>query len=109
MTGMTDAWDEIAEWWIDAVRNDPAQSTDTHDVLHELVQGTGGVALDLGCGEGQGMRSLGGVVVGADLSIELLRQARVAGAVVQARLPDLSWVRPGVVERVVSVGLLDLI
>ena len=34
---MTDAWDDLAGWWIDAVRDDPSQSTDTHDVLAELL------------------------------------------------------------------------
>lgn len=106
---MPDAWDDLAGWWMEAVRNDPSQSTDTHDLLVDLVQGTGGRTLDLGCGEGQGMRALGGVVVGADLSLELLRHAGAAGPVVQARLPDLSWVRSSVLDRVVSVGLLDLI
>ena len=48
-------------------------------------------------------------VIGVDLSLELLRHAGATGPVVQARLPDLSWVRSSAVDRVVSVGLLDLI
>jgi SAM-dependent methyltransferase len=106
---MTDAWDDIAGWWMDAVRDDPSQSTDTHELLDDLTTGTSGLTLDLGCGEGQGMRLLGTGVIGADVSASLLREARGAGPVVQARLPDLSWVRSHAVDRVVSVGLLDLI
>jgi SAM-dependent methyltransferase len=110
---MTEAWDELAEWWIAAVRGDPAQSSDTHRVLDELLAGTSGTTLELGCGEGQGMRQLRrhatDMVIGVDVSLRLLRHARQAGAVVQARLPDLSWARSDVADRAVSVGLLDLI
>ena len=110
---MTEAWDDIAEWWIAAVRDDPGQSSDTHDVLDELLVGTSGTTLELGCGEGQGMRRLSrhgsGWVVGVDMSLGLLRHAQQAGAVVKARLPDLSWARSDVAGRAVSVGLLDLV
>jgi SAM-dependent methyltransferase len=115
---VTGVWDEIAGWWMEAVRDDPGQSADTHDLLDELLVGTSGRILDLGCGEGQGMRRLGGEadrsvdvnsVIGVDSSIELLRHAQRAGPVVLASLPDLSWVRSGAVDRVVSVGLLDLV
>jgi len=106
---MTDAWDDLAGWWIDAVRDDPSQSTDTHDVLAELLGGTDGPTVEVGCGEGQGMRAVGGSVVGIDVSYELLRTARSAGPVVVGRAPDLSFIRSGVFRRVVAVGLLDLI
>ena len=106
---MEETWDAIAGWWIEAVRDDPGQSTETHDLLQRLAQDSGGRTLELGCGEGQGMRTLTGVVIGVDVSFELLRRARDAGPVVKARLPDLSWVRSEVVDRVVSVGLLDLV
>src|SRR6478735_2304268 len=68
-------------------RDDPSQSTDTHDVLAELLEGTDGPTVDVGCGEGQGMRAVGGSVIGIDLSFE----------------------RSGVARRLVAVGLLDLI
>ena len=106
---MTDSWDDLAGWWIDAVRDDPSQSTDTHDVLAELLEGTDGPTVDVGCGEGQGMRAVGGSVIGIDLSYELLQTARSAGPVVVGRAPDLSFVRSGVARRLVAVGLLDLI
>ena len=106
---VTDSWDELADWWIDAVRDDPSQSADTHDVLVELLVGTEGPTAEIGCGEGQGMRTVGGSVVGIDLSYELLRTARSAGPVVVGRAPDLAFLRSGVFRRVVAVGLLDLI
>ncbi len=110
---MSETWDGIAGWWVDAVNADPGQSTDTHALLDELLgdirRNMSGTTLDLGCGEGQGMRGLTGSVIGVDLSIALLRHARATGPVVQARLPDLSWALSNAVDRVVSVGLLDLI
>jgi SAM-dependent methyltransferase len=102
-------WDEIADWWVDAVHDDPGQSVDTHDLLVDLCATTSGLALDLGCGEGQGMRFLGGAVIGVDVSARLLARASEVGSVVQGRLPDLSWVRSVSVDRIVSVGLVDLI
>jgi SAM-dependent methyltransferase len=122
-------WDDLADWWVDAVRDDPTQSADTLDLLSELVEGTTGRCLDLGCGEGQAMRLLtgptprptpgpkpgptpgssAGTVVGTDLSHELLTRAASAGPVVRACLPDLSWVRPGSFERAVGVGIVDMI
>ena len=122
-------WDDLAEWWVGAVRDDPTQSADTLDLLSELVEGTAGRCLDLGCGEGQAMRlltesaarpitgstprptpgSTACMVVGTDLSHELLTRAASAGPVVRARLPDLSWVRPGSFERAVGVGIVDMI
>ena len=55
------------------------------------------------------MRLLGSSVIGTDLSHDLLKTAVHAGPVVQARLPDLSWIREGSFDRAVSVGLIDLI
>lgn len=106
---MTDNWDDIAQWWSDAVRNDPAQSGDPIKILSELIVGTHGPTIDLGCGEGQAMRLLGGSVVGVDLSRDLLLMAQSAGPVVQARLPALSWARKDSFCLAISVGLLDLI
>ena len=104
-----DDWDDIADWWVDTLRDDPTQSTDTSDLLVELVAGTSGRTIDLGCGEGQGMRLIGRPVVGTDRSFALLTRASRAGPVVQARLPDLSWVRPGCLDRAIGVGIVDMI
>lgn len=106
---MSDNWDDIAGWWVDLVRDDPTQSTDTFALLAELVGDSAGLTLDLGCGEGQGMRLLGGPVIGTDLSFDLLARAASAGPVVRARLPDLSWIRPGSIDRAVAVGIFDVL
>jgi SAM-dependent methyltransferase len=106
---MSDSWDDIAQWWIEEVRNDPAYGDDVQPVLAALLAGTGGKAIDLGCGEGQGMRFTGGDVVGTDLSFDLLRKARSSAPVVQARLPDLGWLRPNSFDLAYSVYLVDLI
>jgi SAM-dependent methyltransferase len=103
-----DTWDDIAEWWIAAVRDDPAQS-DTHRLAAELLQGTAGKAIDLGCGEGQGLRLVDGNAIGVDLSHRLLTAAHSFGPVVLARLPELSWVRSESFDRALSVGLVDMI
>ena len=55
------------------------------------------------------MRFVGDPVIGVDVSHRLLLEARQAGPVVCARLPGLAWVRSAVIDRIVSVGLLDLI
>ncbi len=106
---MSESWDEIAEWWIEEVLNDPAYDDDVHPVLGALLDGTGDTAIDLGCGEGQGIRFVGGTVIGTDLAFELLRHARMNAPAVCARLPDLGWVRTDSFSLAYSVYLLDLI
>ncbi len=106
---MSDSWDAIAQWWVGEVRDDPAYSDDVHPLLDDLVSGTSGPAIDLGCGEGQGMRFVGHPVVGTDLSIRLLVEASRTAPVVQARLPDMAWVRPNSFNLAYSVYLVDLI
>ncbi|MCL1594347.1 MAG: class I SAM-dependent methyltransferase [Actinomycetia bacterium] len=106
---MSDSWDDLASWWADEVSDDPAYEHDVHPVLRELMAPTSGRTIDLGCGEGQGMRVVGGDIVGTDLSHALLRRAGSPFHVVQARLPDLSWLRSGTFDRAFSVYLVDLI
>jgi SAM-dependent methyltransferase len=106
---LNEPWDEIAEWWVDAVRDDPRDSTDLIDVLDDLIVETDGITIDLGCGEGQMMRHLGPPIVGTDVSDPLLRIAAPTGPVVRARLPDLGWVRAGSVGRAVCVGVIEMV
>ena len=75
----------------------------------ELISGTGGLTLDLGCGEGQVMRHLGAPIVGTDISDRLLAVAAEAGPVVRAGLPGLGWVRPGSFDRAVCVGVVEMV
>jgi len=106
---MSDSWDDLAPWWVLEVENDPAYEHDVHPVLMALLESTSGRTIDLGCGEGQGLRLVGGDVLGTDLSFRLLQHASIAAPVVQARLPDLSWVRTASFDRAFSIYLVDLI
>jgi len=106
---MTCDWDELAEWWTREVSDDPAYASDVHPMLRELLPEHLGVAMDLGCGEGQGMRLVGGDSFGCDLSQALLVRARAGGRVVRTRLPSLEWLRKGALDTAYSVYLLDLI
>lgn len=106
---MSDDWDDIAEWWVAATGDGPADSDEMLAVLNELIDSTDGRTLDLGCGDGQAFPLLGDGAIGVDLSHRLLRRARVLAPVVRCRLPDLSWVREGAVDRAVAVGVLELL
>jgi SAM-dependent methyltransferase len=106
---VTESWDDIAEWWIDAVRDEPAQASAMLAMLGELLPGTGGRTIDLGCGDGSALGQLGPSSIGTDLSRALLAHAAERGSVVQARLPQLSWIREGGVNRAVALGVLDLL
>ncbi|MEO1057133.1 MAG: class I SAM-dependent methyltransferase [Actinomycetota bacterium] len=107
---MSEAWDRAARWWIDAVRDDPANSTDVLDLLRELVPAPHpGRTLDVGCGEGQAMRLIGDDIIGTDIAPALLAVAATAGPVVAAELPDVSWCRSEVFHRCICVGVIDLI
>ena len=106
---LTEPWDQIAEWWVETVRDDPRDSTDLLELLDDLISGTGGLTLDLGCGEGQVMRHLGAPIVGTDVSDRLLTVAADAGPVVRAGLPALGWVRPRSFDRAVCVGVVEMV
>lgn len=106
---MSDDWDDIAEWWVAATEDGAADSDEMLDVVRALTEPTGGRTLDLGCGDGQVLPLLGEGAIGVDLSHRLLVAAAKHAPVVRCRLPDLSWVRPGSIDQVVAVGLLDLI
>ena len=106
---MSDDWDDIADWWIAATRDGPADSDEMLAVLRALVDPTDGRTLDLGCGQGQALPLLGVGAIGVDLSHRLLLRALDHAPVVRCRLPDLSWVRAGSIERAVAVGVLELL
>ena len=109
---MGEVWDDVARWWVDAVRDDPANSTDFLALLAELLPADadgGGITLDVGCGEGQVMRAWSGPIIGTDVSMSLLRRARAAGPVLCGRLPDLGWARSEAFDRAICVGVLDLV
>ena len=45
---MSEPWDDIAQWWVDTVRDDPRDSSDLLALVDELIVGTGGATIDLG-------------------------------------------------------------
>ncbi len=106
---MTEDWDDLAAWWSLEVDNDPAYASDVHPILVDLMPRDLGTAMDLGCGEGQGMRLIGSNAFGCDLSHDLLVQADAGGRVVRTKLPDLRWLRQDSLDTAFSVYLLDLI
>lgn len=107
---MTD-WSGLAGWWSHEVRDDPAYAEDVLPLLVEaLAPRLGERYVDLGCGEGQGMRAVaaaGASVLGCDVSVELLAAARTAGPVVRCRLPDLGWLRPAAVDGAYAVLVIE--
>lgn len=110
-TGSTDGWGRLGAWWREELTGDPAYGSDVQAVLLELKGPSGGERwLDLGCGEGRTMRrmrSTGTSVIGCDINTELLQHARSAGPVVQARLPDLGWLRDHTVDGVYASLVLE--
>lgn len=100
-------WSEHVSWWLDEVGNDPAYALDVAPLFEEMIAGVDGRVLDLGCGEGQVMRSLGGNVIGTDISLRLLSRARRAGPVVRSRLPSLDWLRAETMDAAYAVLVLE--
>ncbi len=102
-------WGALATWWRQEVAGDPAYRDQVLPLLGEaLAPEPGKRYLDLGCGEGQGMRALGGHVVGCDVSHELLASARQAGPVVRCRLPEgLACLRSGAFDGAYAVLVLE--
>ncbi len=106
---MADPWD--SQWWLSEVTTDPSYPEDVLplllDILHPQPEGR---YLDLGCGEGQGMRAVGAAgarVMGCDQDEVLLRHAVTAGPVVQCRLPDLAWLADDTVDGAFAVLVLE--
>ena len=96
---MAHDWEDLAGWWTEEVADDPAYRNQVLPLLLDLLDPKpNGVYLDAGCGEGRVMAEIiktGATVVGCDVNLELLRDARRQGPVVGCRLPDLKWIKPG--------------
>lgn len=98
----------MADWWLGEMAGDPVYQTDVVPLTLETVgDDAPRPRLDLGCGEGSIMKLLGGDVVGCDIARVLLGRAAKAGPVVQARLPNLGWLRPGSIGTAIVVMVLE--
>jgi SAM-dependent methyltransferase len=109
---MSRAWDDsVADWWVGEVAADPVYAQEVVPLaVGALEPTTGRLYLELGCGEGEVMRAVaarGARIVGCDLSERLARRAAAAGPVAVCRLPDLAWVRDGVLDGACAVLVLE--
>lgn len=109
---MSTPWDDVvADWWVAEVAADPVYAEEVIPLALAVLDAVpGGRYLELGCGEGEVMRSLvarGARVLGCDLSERLARRAAAAGPVAVCRLPDLGWVRPGSLDGAVAVLVVE--
>ena len=104
---MADDWDDLAGWWEAEAASDPAYPADVHPLFHELLPPVRGRTIDLGCGEGQGMRLVRGSVFGVDRSRALARRALPAGPVVVGELPSLAWCRDDTFDLIGRSGLYE--
>ncbi len=100
-------WIQHGEWWLEEIADDAIYGLDVIPLAQDLIGDGRGVVLDLGCGEGQVMRALPGSVVGCDVSPRLLEDACLAGPVVRANLPDLSWLKTDSVDLAYAVLVLE--
>jgi SAM-dependent methyltransferase len=108
VTPVGDDWDDLATWWEAEAATDPAYAADVHPLLVGLLPPDRGRTIDLGCGEGQGMRLVEGDVVGVDRSRALAALAS-GGPVVVSELPSLAWCRTGAFDAAYSVYVVDLL
>lgn len=104
---MTTDWD--SHWWLAEVANDPTYEEEVLPLLIDMLKPRPEHRyLDIGCGEGQGMRAVGesgAIVFGCDLDAVLLGHA--GGAVVRARLPELGWLTDSAVDGAYLVLVLE--
>lgn len=87
-------WEELDEWWISQLEDDPDYEGVVTPLLLDLLGPVSGRKyLDVGCGEGRVMRRLrgeGATVTGVDGAQGLLSRAAGMGPVVLFRLPSLA-------------------
>lgn len=104
-------WEDLASWWQAEVRSDPAYREQVTPLLLDLLAPQpGGRYLDVGCGEGAGMRAVmaaGAVPFGCDVSADLLAVARRTGPVIRCRLPALDWLRSAVMDGAYAVLVFE--
>ena len=105
------SWDDIGHWWLSEVANDPVYQEDVRPMVDRLLNDVSAPVLDLGCGEGQWLRRLDRhtSIFGTDASQLLLIRAFATAPVARSLLPDLGWVRDGIIGTAISLFVLELI
>ncbi|MEX0698350.1 MAG: class I SAM-dependent methyltransferase [Acidimicrobiia bacterium] len=104
-----DPWPALGAWWLEELSGDPAYEEEVYPWLLDLLAPVDGdLILDIGCGDGRLMAKLSGTgasVIGCDFNRLLLTKASAVGPVVNAKLPQLTWVRQGSFDKAL-VGLV---
>lgn len=95
MTSPRQPWESGAEWWLEAIADDPIYATDVMPLLRKLTAECAGPWLDVGCGEGRAQPALPLPLYGCDVATPLLTHAVRRFPVVRCRLPDLRFIRDG--------------
>lgn len=100
-------WSDLGEWWLTESGYDPAYEEVVTPLLMEVFDpGSGDRYLDLGCGNGRVMRTVGAanaLVHGIDINFDLVSSA---GRAVVASLPSIPM-RTGSYDGVYSVLTLE--
>lgn len=108
---MTGWGDDLAEWWLAEVRDDPAYELEVLPLVLDLLDPRPGRSyLDLGCGEGgllRRIRMAGASGFGVDLSPRLAAATRATAPAVVGRLPEIGFVRDASVDGVTTVLVLE--
>lgn len=102
-----DPWAGDTAWWLEAVSDDPIYDSDVLPLLAHVLGDPSGPWLDVGCGTGRSSGALPQPIVGCDGSMLLLRVAAQRLPVVRCRLPDLGWLRDGVLGGASTVLVLE--
>jgi SAM-dependent methyltransferase len=105
------AYDAIADWYEEEFLARPGDPLGIERVLRDLLGAGGGVCLEVGCGTGvhaAGVRALGRIPVGFDISAGMLRHARGRLPVARAdavRLPVRDASVPAVISMMVHTDM----
>lgn len=105
------SWEELSEWWVDEVVDDPSYEEVVTPLLLEVLKPEPAhTYLDLGSGEGRVLKSVldvGSSVVGVELVPELARRSAAVAPTVIGVLPDLSYIRDDSVDGAYCVLVIE--